>query len=135
VELRPGEGFAACAPRSAWSAPPPCERFVCASLARLSVSPDESVSGAQGACESNGSLSPIDENLIFANFLRMHVELRKAPFWWILSRRALEGNRACPVCYSRTPVRPFQPGVREGPSPTAYRPLDPAPDVPQGIMS
>ena len=58
---------------------------------------------------------PYDKNLIFANFLRMHVELRKAPFWWILSRRALEGNRACPVCYSRTPVRPFQP-VGEGPS-------------------
>ena len=78
MELRPGEGFAACAPRSAWSAPPPCERFVCASLARLSVSPDESVSGAQVPCESNG-FYPL--SLIFANLHRMHVELRKAPFW------------------------------------------------------
>lgn len=52
------------------------------------------MSGAQGACESNGSLSPIDENLIFANFLRMHVELRKAPFWWFVeSTRA--GGESC----------------------------------------
>ena len=50
-------------------------------LARLSVSPDESVSGAQVPARAT-ALCPLSmKYLIFANFLRMHVELRKAPFW------------------------------------------------------